>query len=161
MFSFEKKFFCLLFLHFWLNVFLSSCSDDSTKAPELAVTDFENKKVTLKDFNKDYNVLVFFSKSCGYCTKLLPEIERIAKKYSSKLHVVFIGTDKKLKESQVSKYSKIYNSTVLKDISSITKYRYKVMGTPALFLIKDGNIIGTQSGYSNSLDSFLHPITLK
>ena len=159
MFSVKKNF--LLGFYFCLSVVLSSCSDDSTKAFDLAVTDFENKKVTLNDFNKDYTVLVFFSKSCSYCTKLLPEIERVSKKYSSQLHVVFIGIDKNLKESNVSKYSKIYNSTVLKDVSSITKYRYSVMGTPALFLIKDGDIIGTQSGYSNSLDSFLHPITFK
>ena len=50
---------------------------------ELPVTDPNGDEVALTSVNKGYELLDFWSRSCGYCYKVMPEIERLHNKYKS------------------------------------------------------------------------------
>lgn len=153
MLSFIKKNYKLLILA----LLCCSCSQESN-APLVEAEYYDGKKMHLTDFKQEYLLLNFFSKSCSYCSKILPEINRVANKYGSKMHVVFISLDPVFDLKSIPEYTAIANSTVVKDKMSISKYRYNVSGTPSFFLVQDNKIISSQTGYSSSLDELLKKI---
>ncbi len=53
----------------------------SSEKIELTVTDSNGDEVPLSSVSKGYVLLDFWSSSCGYCYKAMPEIERLHDKY--------------------------------------------------------------------------------
>ena len=70
-------------------------------------------------------VLEFWAPWCGYCRKMAPEVDELAKEYEGKMKVVKIDTSD----------------------NSETAKKYKVDGIPAFFLVKDGQVVSKAVGY--------------
>lgn len=96
-----------------------------------------NKKI--KDFEavineSDTNIVYFMKPSCYYCNLIEPITTKLKEKYD--LDYYQIDTSK-LSNSELTKMLKILNV----DVSTF--------GTPYIAVVKDGNVLGEQSGYTD------------
>ena len=87
------------------------------------------KEVQTAEFNELYGEGVvladFFSTTCGPCKMLAPELEKLAEAYDGKVKVAKINVDHE----------------------PALAASFHVSSIPALFILKDGNVVAETLGY--------------
>ncbi len=134
-------------------------------APTFVLRDLQGKDFFLRDFcgkklrkpwiNKTKYVVVlsFFTSYCQPCKKEVPELQDIARKYSSKNLKIFLVNLKEEPEL-VKKCIKErgYTLPVLLDRYGMTAKKYGVSSVPRIFIIdKDGNLAWMTKGFDKQL----------
>jgi len=114
-------------------------------APAFTLESLDGKTVTLADFRGKVVFLDFWASWCPPCKKEMPEIAKLAKKFSpSGLAVVAISVDKK-KEHAKAFISTVPGSsgaiTVLHDQDSSVVAAYMAQAMPTSFIIDNEGVV--------------------
>ena len=118
-----------------------------TQAPDFQLKDIDGKAYSLKDFRKDYVVLIFWASWCPDCRAELPELRAMAAKYAGKkVRFVDISFDRSLEKLQAFAAENELVGVQLFDPSGKKESKvcadYGVQWIPSLFLIApDGRIL--------------------
>jgi len=106
-------------------------------APALALPDLDGSLQTLFDFAGEDVMLLFWSNTCGFCTDILPDLQRWQSRApagSPRLVLIASGTAEENRAANLP-------GTVLLDQHFLTGNAYGATGTPSAVLIdRDGKI---------------------
>ncbi len=120
------------------------------KAPYITLRDINNRLIFGKNILKEKPIIAgFFFTDCLPCKKEIPELELLNKKYSQKIKMFLIATDKEGADAVVP-YMKMMNITidVLIDKYSDVARDYGVTKYPSLFIIgRNGKVLYSCYGY--------------
>jgi peroxiredoxin len=120
-------------------------------APNITLRDTRNKLVFGKAILKEKPILVsFFFTDCLPCKKEIPELDELNKKYSSKIKMFLVATDKEGSDVVIPYIEKMKVSIdVLIDRYSDAAKDFGVTQYPSLFIIgRDGKIIYSCKEYN-------------
>ena len=115
-------------------------------APELKMTTYDEKYVSLHQINAKYTILIFWDPDCGHCKKDLPRLHELYQKYWEKgveVFSVYTQVDFKewkefLEDKGLTDWINVY------DPYNFSKFRskYNVVSTPLIYILdKDKKII--------------------
>ena len=114
------------------------------KAPDLVLKTPDDRKITLYDVQADYTIVFFYEYDCGYCREVVPQLQKVADEYSSKVKVLAVYThaDKEKWKEYISqnklKWINAHDPTKENKIQTL----YNVQKLPCIFLLdKDKNVI--------------------
>jgi len=106
-------------------------------APTFGLSDLEGRTVSLRDYQGDQTLLLFWSPDCGYCQEILPDIKRLeadTPEDASRILIVSEGTVEENKAMGLS-------STVVLDGDYALSDAFGVQGTPSAVLVDaEGNV---------------------
>lgn len=117
------------------------------QCPNIAFNDILNgQHIQLNQINADYTLIIFWSKSCPHCTKLIPELQELYQQYDREyFQVISIGIEKR--PDLYKDYLKEKGYTEWINYSSFRKWegtyvnRFNVHHTPSMFLLNQDKII--------------------
>ncbi len=115
-------------------------------APELKMTTYDEKYVSLYQVKAEYTVLIFWDTDCGHCKKDLPGLHEIYQKYWEKgvevfsvyTHVDFKKWKKFIEDKGLTDWINVYDPYNFSDYRN----KYNVVSTPLIYILdKDKKII--------------------
>ena len=133
--------------HFMASLRVQSPSK-SLLAPDFTLTDLENRKVSLKDFQGKVVFLNFWATWCPPCRYEMPSMERLYKEFKDK-GLVILAINLKEGREKVKSFmvSERLTFPALLDSSGEVAQRYGVRGVPTTFLVNGkGEIVGKALG---------------
>ncbi len=133
----------------WLGIFFIILSisvssfSKGLKAYPFELKDEKGSVVKLKELKGNVVFLIFWSTTCGACRKELPEISLLAEKYKDKPVKFFAIV---INEKDIRKIKKIkeewgFDLPVLIG-NSIIKSKYRIIGTPIIYILRKDLTIG-------------------
>lgn len=138
--------------------------ENGTVAPEWSGTSLDDQEISLADLEGNLVLIDFFYKACQPCMLALPGLQRLHEKYHDRgLRVVgFDAFDTKEEDAiDVFLQKRGISYTVVLGERSIPE-AYHVPGYPTMYLVgRDGKIVHSQVGYSDSTEVNLEEIILK
>lgn len=132
-------------------------------APDFTLKDINGKEVTLSKLKGKVVVLDFWGTWCHWCVKAMPKLQNVHEHFKGK-NVVVLGVSCSEREGADPKKfmndNKVtYNSVLLGDKVAQS---FGVTGFPTLYVIgKDGNILSSKSGFSETMDKDLIDLITK
>lgn len=124
----------------------------SGSVADFSLSDTSGNKVSLADLKDEKAILTFWHKSCGWCTKQLPELYTLA---TNNPDIEFLAVNVGDKAEDLAEFlvNKPANVKILLDSDMAVAKEYKVGGTPTHFLVNgDGKLAETVSGYRSVVD---------
>jgi peroxiredoxin/outer membrane lipoprotein-sorting protein len=129
----------------------------NSDAPDFTLKDINGQEITLSKLKGNVVVLDFWGTWCHWCVKAMPKLQVVHEHFNGK-NVIVLGIScneranadpkKFMAENKVT-----YNSLVFGDEVA---QKYGVQGFPTLYVIgKDGKILNTKSGFSETMDKDL------
>ena len=118
-------------------------------APNFTLKDLDENEVSLKDYREKIVLINFWSTTCGYCRKEMPDLQKLS---SENDDLVILAVDVMESKSTVEKFIKenSYTFPVLLDEDAKVASTYLVSGFPtAYFIDKDGTLLGRKVGFMN------------
>lgn len=112
-------------------------------APEIALSDIHGYPFSLEQTKEKVKLLVFWSVNCPHCLLAIPEIKKLAERWSQVQIISFVlSTDRNKLEEIIAReqLSWIHLNDGLGWNSPVAQ-EYMVYGTPTLFLIDEQNYI--------------------
>jgi len=109
-------------------------------APALALPDLDGNLQTLFDFAGEEIILLFWSNTCGFCTDILPDLQRWQSRAptgSPRLVLIASGTAEENRAANLP-------GAVLLDQHFLTGAAYGATGTPSAVLIDPGGKIASE-----------------
>jgi len=115
-------------------------------APELKMTTYDEKYVSLHQIKAEYTILIFWDPDCGHCKKDLPKLHKLYQKYWEKgveVFSVYTQVDYKnwksfLEEKGLTDWINVYDPYNFSNFRS----KYNVVSTPLIYVLdKDKKII--------------------
>ncbi|MBE9469133.1 MAG: redoxin domain-containing protein [Bacteroidetes bacterium] len=115
-------------------------------APELKMTTYDEKFVSLHQVKAEYTVLIFWDPDCGHCKKDLPKLHELYQKYWEKgvevfsvyTQVDFKEWKKFLVDKGLTDWLNVYDPYNFSDFRN----KYNVVSTPLVYVLdKDKKII--------------------
>lgn len=122
--------------------------------PELKATTLEGQQVTLADYKEKVVLLDFWATWCAPCVKSMPAVDKLFGKFKDQGFVVLglsIDQDPKKVPGFLKKNSVSY-PVLLDDTKQPTWAAFKVTAVPAMYLIKNGQIIAQWRGEAEMKD---------
>jgi peroxiredoxin len=129
-------------------------------APDLAVMDAQNNKMTLERASGKPVVVEFWSSTCGACLVMMKQWQKYADAHPDKMQ--FIGVGIEPYPDDLSAFADKLGVTLPLGLDQlgITQERYQVVATPTTFFIdRHGVLKEIHLGYSSSMD-FDHYVNL-
>jgi thiol-disulfide isomerase/thioredoxin len=128
-------------------------SDPARLPPDFVLPDRQGRTFSLRDLRGRPVLVDFWASWCGPCKKTMPEIERLHRKYGSRLQVVGINIEGRSPDVLAYLDNGGYSFRVLFDSGNwkgSTVTRYGVSSIPRTFLLdREGHILF--SGHPNGL----------
>jgi peroxiredoxin len=127
-------------------------------APEVNLPDRSGKLTSISSVikNTNYTVLVFWSPTCGHCTKEVPKLDSVIKEINKENSVQIIGIETVNEDDEwlkvITKNNLEKNWIHLHDPNRIGNFRaaYDIMSTPAIFLLDNkGILVGKKLDHNN------------
>ncbi|MCB9671777.1 MAG: TlpA family protein disulfide reductase [Alphaproteobacteria bacterium] len=141
-----------------------STSAMAAEASGFTLTDIDNKKVSLADFQDQVVVMSFWATWCGPCKEEMPHLEKLYKENREKgFTVLSISTDDARSASRVKPFIKKnqYTFPVLLDRESKVISQYNPAKTlPYTVVIDRGEIVQTMSGFNPGDDEKVAALVL-
>lgn len=124
----------------------------SGSVADFSLNDTSGSKVSLADLKDEKAILTFWHKSCGWCTKQLPELYTLATN-NPDIEFLAVNVGDKVEDLAELLVNKPGNVKILLDSDMVVAKDYKVGGTPTHFLVnEDGKLAETVSGYKSVVD---------
>lgn len=123
------------------------------EAADADLYDIDGKLWHLSDFRGRYVLIDFWSRGCGPCKMVIPEIKEAADKYKDRLVAVSISVDneKVWKEHSATEGITWMNLSD-KNLNTGIAAKYGVRGIPSFVLLSpDGKVVKKWSGYSKGV----------
>ncbi len=100
-----------VYLFFVISVILFSCSSDtrpiSGKVPDLSLKNIYGKTISLKNYEKDLILLVFWATWCQPCIMEIPTLVNLNSEFKNRgLRIISVVTDERLNMEQLMAISK-------------------------------------------------------
>lgn len=136
---------------------LAGCKEQKlaidSPAPELAVLDASQQKMTLESLRGQPVVVEFWSSTCGACLVMMKAWQKYADEHPGKMRFVGVGI-KPYPEDLTAFANKLNVSLPLGlDQLGITQERYQVEATPMTYFIdRQGILREIHVGYSPDMD---------
>ena len=133
----------------------------SRTAPQLEVRAANGKTTSLDGLHGSLVLVVFWGTSCASCVDELPELERLAERYSQAgLTVLPVCLDQTIAaEAEAVAAAHTRGLPVYVDPDGFARLRYDVQGLPTAVLIdRQGRMLGTAQGAKNWADSEVHTL---
>lgn len=154
-----KKIIHIVFVAVCCMMYVSGCSIDFPKKTKKAEAPVKDYSFTLERLDKKESVtfeslrgkplfIDFWATWCPPCRLAAPNVEKLAKKYKEKLHVIGINLD--TNTSSALKYIKenALKNIQLKGTGTDVSAKYGVRGIPAFFIFNsEGTLIKEYIGY--------------
>ncbi len=124
----------------------------SGSVADFSLNDTAGNNVSLAQLKDEKAILTFWHKSCGWCTKQLPELYTLAIN-NPDIEFLAVNVGDKVEDLAEFLVNKPVNVTILLDSNFEVANNYEVSGTPAHFLVNgDGKLVQTVSGYRSVAD---------
>ena len=134
--------FALLGVVAWRMNLNSGGSVDTGLAPDFALTNFDERTITLSELRGQVVVINFWASWCPPCREEAPYLEQIWRKYKDQ-GVVFIGVDYLDTEAEALAYIEEFDITYFNgaDLGTRISQAYNIQGVPETFFVdKNGEI---------------------
>lgn len=118
----------------------------------LASTLFANETLLLE--KEKTTILSFFASWCPSCKKELPQLAKLHAAYQKQgIEIIGIDVDKKLEDAQKfqEKMKEHLPFKVINDTSNSIVKKYKPLGMPAIFIVRDNEVCATIFGAEEHL----------
>ena len=119
----------------------------------LSANIFATESLTIES-EKTY-ILSFFASWCSSCKKEIPQLSAIAKKYKSRgIELIGIDVDKDKEEAKAFQESlkEYFTFRVVDDSENKIIKKYKPLGMPAVYIIKDQKVCAKIFGAQDELE---------
>jgi len=136
---------------------ISGCKEQKlavgSPAPDLAVMDSQENKMTLQQVSGKPVVVEFWSSTCGACLVMMKEWQKYADNHPEKMQFIGVGIEP-YPENLPAFANKLGVTLPLGlDQLGITQERYQVVATPTTFFIdRHGVLKEIHLGYSSEMD---------
>lgn len=118
--------------------------------PPIVLPDTDGRAVDLGQFQNQTLVLSFWSTTCKYCAKQLPELKKLEEESAGQVHVFLINMNEDADTVKKYKADQKIDFDVLVDESGQVSDLFKIQGTPTNFFVKNGVICSSVPGAMDS-----------
>lgn len=138
----QKIIFILIISLFIQNYLESSATILGQSAPDFALENLSNQKVSLKELQSKVVLLNFFASWCPYCIKEIPKIIQLNKRYKNSA-LMILGIAIQEPKNKLLKFinKKQINYSILLDLEAKVANKYNIRGIPTNVLIDKNGIV--------------------
>ncbi len=143
----------IILLALFLSFFVQLNQSVEAAAPEIKLTDMEQKEHRLKPPYDQPVILNFWASWCGPCKMEAPDLVRLSEKYQNQVKIYAINMTNQDSEEGANMFAKDngFRFPVLLDKAGDASSLFRVVAVPTTFFIdENGEIVSVLTGYGGA-----------